>query len=225
MRALMKAKYSQTLLSIALLLVVCVSTQGQSGRRGAGKSTTATVPSVSGAKEVETKSPTAARLQLIVGIDSVGTVSNTPYYLADTVLDECIRRLAEASEVIAKPAGRHLTRSDAIKMAKEEKDRYVVWLQLDSDFAEKSSQNRNGPSELWVEYMIHEPGTGKIKRSGRTYHSIYKVGNVGVSGPTSRQSAVYSEYAVKQSAREAADKILEAFDIRIGDGLPRRVDN
>jgi hypothetical protein len=205
-------------LSILLLLVFTgVVVQAQSGRRGAGKSST-TAPSVSGAKEVAATPPKAAGLQLVVGIDTAGAVSNTPYYLADTVLDECIRRLGEASDVMAKSAGRHLTRSEAVKIAKEEKERYVVWLQLGSDLAGTSSQNRNGPAEIWVNYVILEPGTGKTKQSGRTYHSIYKVGNVGVSGPSSRQSAVYSEYAVKQSAREAADKVLEAFDMKIGDG-------
>jgi hypothetical protein len=215
----MKAKYSQPLLSLVLLLITCASAQAQSGRRGAGKSTTTNVPSVSGAKEVEAKPQTSARLQLIVGIDSVGSVSNTPYYLADTVLDECIRRLGEASDVIVKPAGRHLTRSDAAKIAKGETERYVVWLQLGNDLAGTSSQNRNGPTELWVNYVILEPGTAKTKQAGRAYHSIYS--NVGVSGPSSRQTPVYSEYAVKQSAREAADKILEAFDMKIGDSWPR----
>jgi hypothetical protein len=221
----MKARYTQPLLSLALLLITCVSAHAQSGRRGTGKSTTTTVPSVSGAKEVEAKPATPARLQLIVGIDTASPTTTTPYYLSDTVLDECIRRLAEASDVIVRPAGQHLTRGEAAKLAKADKERYVVWLQLGNDLAGTSSQNRNGPDELWVNYVILEPGTAKTKQAGRAYHSIYKVGNVGVSGPSSRQSPVYSDYAVKQSAREAADRILEAFDIRIGDGLPRRVSN
>ena len=36
----------------------------------------------------------------------------------------------------------------------------------------------------------------------------------GVSLP-SKNSPVYSDYAVKQAAREAADRILEAFDIKV----------
>jgi hypothetical protein len=221
----MKAKYSRPVFSLVLLLITCVSAQAQSGRRGAGNPTTTTVPSVSGAKEVDAKPKTATRLQLIVGIDTASPMTTIPYYLADTVLDECIRRLGESSDVIVRPAGQHLTRGEAAKLAKAEKERYVVWLQLGNDLAGTTSQNRNGPNELWVNYVILEPGTGKTKQSGKTYHSIYKTGNVGVSGPSSRQSPVYSEYAIKQSAREAADKILEAFDIRIGDGLPRRVSN
>ena len=203
-------------LSILFVLVIsCAVAQAQSGRRGTGKSST-TAPSVSGAKETEAKPQKAARVQLLVGIDGSG-VGNTPYYLADTVLGECIRRLGEASEVTVMPAGRHMTRGDAAAAAKEEKERYVVWLQLASDVPVTSSESRNGPNELYVRYMVLEPVTARTKIMGRAFHSIYKTGNVGVSGPTPKQSAVYSEYAVKQSAREAADKVLEAFDVKVGD--------
>src|SRR6185295_4409095 len=88
-------------LSILLLLVFAGAiVQAQSGRRGGSKSTT-TAPTVSGAKEVAATPPKATRLQFLVGIDMAGATSNTPYYLADTVLDECIRRLGEAAEVLA----------------------------------------------------------------------------------------------------------------------------
>jgi len=45
---------------------------------------------------------------------------------------------------------------------------------------------------------------------------MYPSGNVGVSGPA-RQSPVYSDYAIKQAARETAEKILEAFDIKVNE--------
>ena len=201
---------------LGVALICCASlAQAQSGRRATDKSPTP-APSVSDAKKDETKPQKATRLQLLIGIDG-SSVGNTPYYLADTVLGECIRRLGEASEVTVMSAGRRMTRSDAAAAAKEEKERYVVWLQLGSDAAPTSSESRNGPNELYVKYMVLEPGTARTKVMGRAFHSIYKTGNVGVSGPAPKQSAVYSEYAVKQSSREAADKVLEAFDIKVGD--------
>lgn len=65
--------------------------------------------------------------------------------------------------------------------------------------------------------MIYEPGTAKIKESGRAQYGTGKVGNVGVSGPSSRR---YPDYAIKEAAKQAADKILNAFQIKI-DGWPR----
>ena len=104
----MKANRSQSLLGFVLLLIICVSAHAQSGRRSSGTPTT-TAPSVSGTKEVEAKPQQASRLRLLVGIDPAGAFSNTPYYLSDTVLDECIRRLGEATDVVVMPGGR-LTR-------------------------------------------------------------------------------------------------------------------
>jgi hypothetical protein len=101
--------------------------------------------------------------------------------------------------------------------AKAEKERYVVWLQLSGDLADSAPQARNNSQQFYISYMILKPSTGKIKSAGRTYRSIYKTGSVVLGpGPTSRGPA-YSEYAVKQSAREAAEKILESFDIKLSD--------
>src|SRR5438876_704045 len=74
----------------------------------------------------------------------------------------------------------------------------------------------NGSDQLYVNYTIFEPETAKVRQSGRTHQSIYKTGRVGVSGP-SKNSPLYSEYALKQSARETAERILEAFDIKLRD--------
>jgi hypothetical protein len=210
---IMKVNYRAYLLVSMVLVSTCLAAQAQSGRRGSGKSTT-TAPSVSDAKGVQAKSQKPARLQLLVGIDAAAAMSTIPYYLTDTVLDECIRRLGDSSDVAVTPAGQHMTRGDAVKAAKEEKERYVVWLQLGNDFSGTPSQDPNGPNELWVNYTILEPGTAKTKKTGRAYHSIYRAGNVSLPGPSSKQGPVYSEYAIKQAAREAADKILEAFDLQ-----------
>src|SRR6185436_15613978 len=142
-------------ISICLvLLACCFMAQAQSGRRSAGKSTTAPPPpAASGSKEVESKPPKPARLQLVVGIDA-SAVFGAPYSLADTVLDECIRRLNEAPDVNVTTAGRRMTRSDAIKAAKDEKERFVVCLQLASESMVTSSARGNEPSELYVNYLV-----------------------------------------------------------------------
>lgn len=189
----------------------------QSGRKSP-KVTTTTTPSVSGPKTVEKTTPKTQKLQLLVGIYTVATVAGIPYYISDTVLDTCVRRLGDAAEVLATSGGRDMTRSDAIKAAREGKERYVVWLEVGSDMVDAGQRSPNEPSELYVRYTIFEPVTAKIKRSGRSFHGIYKVGGVGVSGPGSRRnSPLYSEYALRQSAREAAERVLDAFDIKLPD--------
>lgn len=204
------------LLFIAILFACATVNYAQSGRRSSGAPTT--TPSVSGPKTIEKKPAPTPRLMLLVGIEDRNTFSNIPYYLSDTVLDNCVRRLGDAADVIATPVARGMTRADAIRRAKAEKEIYVVWLELASEFENSSKQSKTGPDELYVRYTIFEPVTAKIRQSGRTHQQIYKTGRGGVSAPTaSKNSPLYSEYALKQAAREAAERVLEAFDITLRD--------
>jgi hypothetical protein len=132
-------------------------------------------------------------------------------------MDNCVRRLGDASDVIVNSAGSRMSRADAIKQAKGETARYVVWLQIGSELADSGrQQNRNDADELYVTYMILEPGTAKFKQTGRSHHQIYQTGRGGVSLPK-KNSPLYSEYALKQAAREIAERVLAAFDIKLRD--------
>jgi hypothetical protein len=207
------------LLYAAIIFAFASLTYAQSGRRSGSGTTTTTTPSVSGPKAVEKKPEKPPRLQLLVGIDNRDPTSNIPYYISDTVIDTCVRRLGDASEVIVTSVGRGMNRSDAIKRAKEETVRYVVWLQIGSELADSGRQpSRNSVDELYVTYTILEPETAKFKQSGRSHHQIYQTGRGGVSAPTSsRNSPLYSEYALKQAALETAERVLAAFDIKLRD--------
>ena len=214
----MNTHYIRQVLSLIAISFVCAAViNAQSGRRSTGGATTNTAPSVSGPKAVEKKPAQAPRLQLLVGIDNRDPMSNIPYYVTDTVIDNCVRRLGDASDVIVTSAGRGMNRAEAIKRAKEETVRYVVWLQIGSELADAGKKpSSNSMDELYVSYTIIEPGTGKFKQSGRSHHQIYQTGRGGVSAPT-KNSPLYSEYALKQAARETADRVLAAFDIKLRD--------
>jgi hypothetical protein len=201
---------------ILISLLATSSALAQSGRRGATKPTTTTAPSVSGPKEIENKPKPQPKFQILIGITGRSVFTNVPYYLYDTVLENCIRRLGEAEIVFPTSAGHDMNRSDAIKAAKQETVRYVVLLEMGSEFADagRSSSNSNNQDDLYVAYTIFEPETGKLKRAGRTHQHIYQTGRGGVTTP-SKNSPVYSEYALRQAAREAADKILASFDIKV----------
>ena len=201
-----------------VVLVLSLSTaKAQSGRRSTNSP--ATAPSVSGTKTIEKKPAAKPQLMLLVGIEDRNAFSSIPYYLSDTVLDNCVRHLGEATDVNPKSLGRGVARSDAIARAKAEKDLFVVWLQLGSDLEDSGKQSKKGPDELYVRYTIFEPVTGKVKQAGRTHKQIYRVGRGGVSAPTSsKNNPLYSEYAVKQAAQEAAERVLEAFDLVLRSG-------
>jgi hypothetical protein len=196
-----------------LLLLSCVTyVQAQSGRRA---TTIPTTPSVSGTKPLEKVTKSAPKINLLVGVENRSPFLNIPYYLSDTVLENCVQRLNDSADVVPHTVGRGMQRADAVRRAKEEKEAYV-WLQVESDVVDSGRQQKEGPDELYVRYTIFEPQTGKVRQSGRTHKQIYKTGRGGVSTPTStRNGPLYSEYALKQAAREAAERILESFEVKI----------
>jgi hypothetical protein len=198
---------------VAIVFASGVAAYAQSGRR----STSKPAPPVAGPEKAPAKKAEAPKLQFLVAAEDPSPFNSVPSFFSYTVLDTCIERLGDAPGVAATPAARRMNRAEAIKTAKEEKDRFVVWLQVSDEFMDSSPQVRNTSQRLYVNYIVLEPATGKTKTSGRTYQGTYKVGNVGISGPPSR-NAVYSEYEVKQSAREAAEKVLAAFQIKLNGG-------
>ena len=205
---------NRNLLAVVFLLAITITVDAQSGRRSSNGQTTA--PSVSGPKTVEKTPVKVPRIQLLVSVEDRNPLVSVPYYLSDTVLDICIRRLSDAPEVNATTAGRSMTRAEAGTKAKAQKEAFVIFLQIETDITPTAKQAKNGPDELYVRYTIFEPATARIKQWGRTHQQIYKTGQGGVS-TSSKSSPVYSEYALKQAAKEAAERVLEAFEIKIRD--------
>ena len=210
----------QFLLLISIVLLTWAAAQAQSGRRSTGGTsttttgTTATAPTA--AKADEKKSAAESRLQLLVGINRAEAFTITPYYVYDTVLADCIKRLSDAETVFVNSGGFSMNRSAAVKAAREETTRWVVGLEVKSLFAESGQKIKPEQDELFVEYTVVEPVTGKIKHSGRTQRHIYQSGS---SRSAEKGGPNYSDYSIKQAALEAAEKILAGFDIKLRDSF------
>lgn len=154
-------------------------------------------------------------MQLLVGVDDPNPLSGIPRYFADTVLDVCVNRLSQPAGVKVTAGPRTLTRSDAVKAAKAETARYVVWLRVGNESADGGQQASTSSNEYYVEFLLLEPGTAKIKQSGHVQAGGRRVGNVGVGlPPVSSGSPLYLEYIIKEEARQAAEKILSALAIK-----------
>jgi hypothetical protein len=166
-----------------------------------------------------TKTEPAPKLELLVGIQQTGAFDGVPYYADGTVISTCVGRLNQAAGVAATVTLDRITRSDATKLAKGESARYVVWLEVRSEALDASRGSNTNRNDLYVNYVIFEPVTAKVKASGRAQHGISS-GPVGIGLPPTSGGATYSDYAIKESARIAADKILSEFEIK-ADGRPR----
>jgi hypothetical protein len=126
-----------------------------------------------------------------------------------------VRRLSQPAGVKVTAGPRTLTRGDAAKAAKAETTRYVVWLQVGNSVADTGRAANGSADEYYVNFMLLEPGTAKIKQSGHVLAGGRRVGNVGVGlPPASSGSPLYLEYIIKDEARQAAERILSALGIK-----------
>jgi hypothetical protein len=209
----MKPIYRRVAVVFALTLVCGSAALAQSGRRSTGgsKSPTQTpTPVLSGTKPAVKTHTDSQKVQLLVGVGTHDVMS-IPTYVSDTVLDSFMRRLEESTDVLAQSGGHNITRADAIKAAKLEVTRYVVWLQVGSELADSGRQVGSGQDpQLYVAFTIFEPQTAKARQSGRTHPAIY---GRGVLIPRTGGSVL--DYAARQAGRDAADRVLASFDIKL----------
>jgi hypothetical protein len=133
-----------------------------------------------------------------------------PSYLYGVVLDGCVGRLRESRAVNVSGTG-PLSRSDAIKRAKSEKQTYVLWLELRGD-NDGYSDAGVAASELAIRYYLYTPGTAKVLNQGDVWQGR-RTGPI-TRSPTSN-NRIYVEARLKDSAREVADRVLKALQISI----------
>lgn len=206
------------LCAVAALVAFATLAAAQSGRRSASKPSP-TVPITpsepTSTNSTESAPKKAPEIQLLAGIDDPNPLSGIPRSFADMVLDVCVRRLREPAGVEVTAGPRTLTRGEAIKAAKAETARYVVWLQIGNSSADGGRQVSANSDEYYVSFMLLEPGDAKVKQSGRVFGGGRRVGNVGVSVPSSSsRSLLYLEQVIKDEARQAAERILSALGIK-----------
>src|SRR6266576_2156221 len=159
-----KRKLGTTIVACLLLAFSFLATQAQSGRR-VPKATPASTPEPSPeAKPSPNKTPAETpQIGLILGING-DSFSNVPLYYYDSVLQSCADRLNQADSIALDVSGKQMNRSDAIRMAKSQKEAYVAALELRNDQMNTGS-NSNQYDGLFIEYVVFAPGTAKVVTS------------------------------------------------------------
>jgi len=194
-------------LAFGLLVAIASSGISQSGRR-ATKSKTMPLPTPEPAATPATPAEKPKpQLTFIVSMDRFGDFGGIPLYTYSTVLRNCVNRLDEDSSVKAEIADREVSRGDAIRRAKAEKEANVIFLQLRPDTVSGDTQGSSSLSNVYLQYTVFAPTTAKIIASGRTYPQMYRSKGVIVRPNT---SGVTGDYELNQAAREAAERILKS---------------
>lgn len=197
---------------VAALALVCVlSTAAQSGRR-AKQVPPAPIPVPSQeptpSKPVEKTRP---KLTLIVGMersDDYGLNGTNP----GTVLMSVSERLDDSPAVRVEQVRRDMNRSEAIRRAKAEEAAYVVLLELETE--SRIAVNIR-VTEVSIQYSVFSPTTAKVRAFGRTYpHSARNKGVIVNPG------TIYGDYQLREAGRQAAEKILDAFNLPLASKGP-----
>ena len=203
---------------MTLVAMFALVTVAQSGRR-VRKSEPAAVPVPS---PEATQAPTPAAkpapaFTFIVGMEKWGEVSRVSLYTYSGVLRSCVDRLNSSGSAKADPASNDMSRGDAVRQAKAEKETYVVWLQLRANNYGRPSVYDDA-SNVYVQYSVLAPVTAKQVTSGNTFPEAYRKSGVIVPSSTTQ-----GDYYLNQAARGAAERILDHFHLRIPGTVPRSI--
>ena len=207
------------LVCVLMLLLLCVagSTRAQSGRRAKERTAAPPVQQTAEAEPTDPKPPTkpeARRVSLIITFDE--DLGNASFFLGDTklVLRGFVERLEKNSTVNHKIENR-MARKEASSLAKSQTKAYVVWLQLNRRMISSRVDN----NELFVEYAVFTPGTGKSKTDGRVYvrgpRRGIGVGNVpiGVPLPPRSTDSIRLDDELMDAGRETAERVIPKLDV------------
>ena len=208
---------SATLLA-AFLLAGGLSVLAQSGRRAKTPVPTPTATPAPAPTRTKSTEKETLTITLIVGIDRYSDVSDIPLQFYGDVLRSCTERLDDSKSVKIKPMSENMSISDAAHQAKQEKEAYVVSLQLRSDNTRVGFQTTRDLNDVYVDYTVFAPTTGKVVARGKTYQRAASLGGIITKQPTGRTTIGDNDYWLKQAARAAAEKILAALSVQVPSG-------
>ena len=205
--------------AVALLgcaLVACAfagATWAQSGRRNAPPRAEAPVPTPT--PEPPRVKPTPPPPIKVLFTSSAALMMQLSSVDASIVADTFLQRLPASHALEVKSADR-MSRDAARKRAKEETDRFIIWLELQTNGMGVDSIGvlRPNAEDLHIQYIIYEPGTGKAKENGNVYLRPVRSLPGGVGVPSCYPNRYYGlDGALMAGALETAERVFDAFSV------------
>ena len=135
-----------------------------------------------------------------------------------------VQRLSESRDVDVRSVATDVSRGEAVKRAKAERDAYVVWLRTEVDVpdTETASIATINPGCVLIAYTVYSPQSARIKTEGRTSQRDYVPAGcvASASHPAPQPSERYPhelpyEERLKRAAHEAANRVLRAFNLPV----------
>jgi len=197
------------LLVITIITLLSVAIAGaQSGRKSPKSAPLPPVPMPIPEKTAAPVSKEKAKpaLTVLVGFDRMELYGSASMVDEDAALRALVDRLNDHAGVEVADTKQNMTRSEAVRAARAEKEAYVIYVEITLDQMD---------GDLRMSYWVYSPQTAKVKTSGRTYPQMYR--NRGVI--LNPRSAVYGRQ-MEEAARDVAERILKAFQLHMSSERP-----
>jgi hypothetical protein len=206
----LKPAKNQVLIFCLLVIAGCaISLHAQSGRKQPKPPQAAPVPTPTPEPTPEPKAQQKEpELGFSIASDRFTSYESYPVTYYDAAMVGCADRLRSRTSARVDIARDSVSRSDAIKKAKNETITYVVLMKLVLD---ESARSYN---DLEVDFTVFAPKTAKVVIFGRSYLNVNRAGPI-TTGPTSRgsTSALYREQLIKRAGEDAGERILKALNL------------
>src|SRR5258705_11447162 len=130
MRRLRISRSLHLSLAITLVAICALTIVAQSGRRVRKSEPAAPVPTPEATPTPKPAPKPAPTITFIVGMEKFADFSRISLNTYSGVLRSCADRLADSRVVKAETTSKDISRADAVRQAKAEKEPYEGWVQL-----------------------------------------------------------------------------------------------
>lgn len=216
-RAMFARGLSHALCAAVFVLAFVCAAGAQSGRRVQRQQEIAPVPTPTPLPEAKKPVQEAAKKITLLVLADNGVSVQTSSTAQSIVMQTFGQRLREVSSFEINSESTRASRGEATRRAKEEKERFVVWIALrvnglDND---PSGVNRPNPQNYHIEYGVYAPVTGKSISYGNVYlrAGYGSIGGVRVGAPSCYPATYAYEYEFVYGAIDAANRVMKAFNL------------
>lgn len=213
---------SLAVLCCALLVLAAAGMGYAQARRVAKPKSDPPVPKAAEtAAPVKEPTPEPSKISLLVGIGRPPIMSRLPLS-ADNLLQGAVVQRLRDSKALQVTSSEDMTRGEAIKRAKSvETKTHVVWfeLQYSSGNYNPADRNRDDAENFYIEYIVLEAGTAKVKRQGTVHMRptrSSRIGGIGIgrSLPRCYPQGLYNvEFALVEAGIELAERVFDSLSL------------
>lgn len=168
--------------------------------------------------KLQVKTPVKPEFSLKV-VSNTSRTFNMRLTYPENVPRWVVERLKNSS-LLEVEMGGAATMKEAQEMAKNVTDTFIILVELDENPFNNPQMGgtRTASREIWIDFTVLTPGTGKVKQKGRSYLKPELMGrNRGVLSRTIScyPSLTNEEYLLWEASFEAAERIMTAFNLPV----------